>query len=230
MKFFTHKINLILLSLLFVSKISFAVLLPTNPITITKPSNGSICEALAIGGTAPAWTTLNALVLNENENNNFAKNKTGTIILTAPTGWWFNTAATLTVTGMSADFISFTAVVTNSATITLSWQTANATQSFMDVISIAGVQVQATSVNSADGPIYASGTTGTIPNTFVTGVQGTGLAFADLSLIHVANAGGYQNICITTATMAANNPAPGTGTWTFVSGPVTPVLSSTTLL
>jgi hypothetical protein len=226
MKLFTNKIHLITILLVLISKIGFAA---GGTISTTKPSNGSICQALAIGGTAPAWTTLNPLVLNENANGNFAKNKLGTIILSAPTGWSFNTATTLTVTGMSADFISFTAVVTNSTTITLSWKTTNSTQSTSDVISIAGVQVQATSVNSANGPIYASGTSGTIPTTLVTGTQGIGLAFADLSLIHIADGGAYQTICSTTATMAGNDPAPGTGTWAFVSGPVTPIITTTTL-
>ena len=49
-----------------------------------------------------------------------------------------------------------------------------------------------------------------------------------------ANAGIDQNICGLTTTMAGNNPAPGTGLWTLVSGPgtaafVNPVIRNTSV-
>ncbi|HYG53541.1 MAG TPA: hypothetical protein VD905_21785, partial [Flavobacteriales bacterium] len=43
-----------------------------------------------------------------------------------------------------------------------------------------------------------------------------------------ANAGTDQTVCAATATMAGNVPTVGTGTWTFVSGPATPTITTPT--
>ena len=76
-----------------------------------------------------------------------------------------------------------------------------------------------------------------IPGTYIfrwTIVNGTCTSTADVTIIIAAGptpavAGPNQNLCLaTTATMAANTPVIGTGIWTFVSGPNTPVITTAT--
>ncbi|HLP13747.1 MAG TPA: T9SS type A sorting domain-containing protein [Flavobacteriales bacterium] len=43
-----------------------------------------------------------------------------------------------------------------------------------------------------------------------------------------SNAGADQTVCAATCTMAGNVPTTGTGTWTFVSGPATPTITTPT--
>ena len=50
-------------------------------VTITKPTNGtSICSFTAVGGGAPAYTTLGNIVITEGTTGDFKKNKTGKIL------------------------------------------------------------------------------------------------------------------------------------------------------
>ncbi|MBK7175125.1 MAG: hypothetical protein IPH84_18330 [Bacteroidales bacterium] len=45
----------------------------------------------------------------------------------------------------------------------------------------------------------------------------------------VSNAGAAQNLCnVTNTTLAGNDPTPGTGLWTLVSGPNTPAITTPT--
>lgn len=94
------------------------------------------------------------------------------------------------------------------------------------------------------GPAGGAISSATNPNTTITGLtagtyvyqwtitSGTCPASTDQVTITVnappttANAGVDQSICSTTATMAGNTPTSGTGAWTFVSGPVTPVITT----
>ena len=80
--------------------------------------------------------------------------------------------------------------------------------------------------------------TGMIPGTYIfrwTVVNGSCTSTADVTIIIAAGptpavAGPNQNLCLATAaTMAANTPVIGTGTWTFVSGPNTPVITNAAL-
>lgn len=49
------------------------------------------------------------------------------------------------------------------------------------------------------------------------------------SLSTISNAGPDQNLCnVTSTTLAGNSPGPGTGVWTFVSGPNSPVITAAT--
>ncbi|MCD6020016.1 MAG: choice-of-anchor domain [Bacteroidetes bacterium] len=198
----------------------------TNSLTTT------VCPSKAVDGTAPGWTTISNMTLTETAKNDFRKSKTGTIILSAPTGWYFNTAVVPTLSGVSADFISMTIAMTNSTTITISFQTFTITPAVFDVITISGLQVQALSMLSAAGPIYCSGTTGFVPIGLISGVQGTGFTFANLNQYPYSNAGSNQVICANNTVMLANNPAPGTGAWTVLSGAATitsPTLYNTTV-
>ena len=195
---------------------SFAVL------TITTPT-GQVCVNKAVDGSSPGWTTLGNIVITESANNDFKKNKTASFVLTAPAGWQFNTAAAVSVTGFSAaDFISFSCVVTNNTTLTFSWRTQNINMSVKDVITISGIQYQALTTTSLDGPIYCSAVNTATPNLITAGTQTTGTMFGYLSQVSpAANAGPYQTICGTSVTMAGNSPTFFTsGNWTFVSGPV----------
>ena len=76
--------------------------------------------------------------------------------------------------------------------------------------------------------------TGMIPGTYVfkwSVVSGTCTSTANVTIIIAAGptpsvAGPNQNLCLaTTATLAANTPAIGTGAWAFVSGPNTPTIT-----
>jgi hypothetical protein len=63
--------------------------------TTTTPATGgsSISADLAQNGVAPAFATLGSVVISEASNNDFKVS--GTLIMTAPSGWRFNTAAAI---------------------------------------------------------------------------------------------------------------------------------------
>jgi hypothetical protein len=61
--------------------------------TTTTPASGgtSVSADWAQNGIAPAFSTLGSVVIAEASNNDFKTS--GTLVLTAPSGWRFNTAA-----------------------------------------------------------------------------------------------------------------------------------------
>jgi PKD repeat protein len=93
------------------------------------------------------------------------------------------------------------------------------------------------------GPNIPTITTPNNPNTTITGmiagtyvfrwtiVNGSCTSTSDVTIVIAAGpttsvAGPAQNICLANvATLAANTPAIGTGIWTFVSGPNTPIIT-----
>lgn len=181
-----------------------------------------ICPSKAVDGSAPGFSTISNITLSETQTNNFRKSKTGTIILSSPTGWFFNTAAVPTLSyPATVDIISMTIAMTNSTTITISFQTFTNTPVDVNVFTFSGIQVQASSMLSASGSIYCSAQTGFNPIGLVAGVPGTGASFAILSQYPYSQAGVNQIICGNSTTMAANNPAPGTGLWTLLGGTAT---------
>jgi gliding motility-associated-like protein/fimbrial isopeptide formation D2 family protein len=96
------------------------------------------------------------------------------------------------------------------------------------------------------GPNLPSFTSNHSPNTTVTGlIPGTytfawtistgcnsttdTVTISNAALPTTANAGSNQSLCnVTTATFAGNTPAAGTGTWSLVSGPNSPTITSPT--
>jgi uncharacterized repeat protein (TIGR01451 family) len=115
--------------------------------TTTAPATGgsSISADLAQNGTAPAFTTLGSVVISESSNNDFKVS--GTLILTAPSGWRFNPAAAITAVpgkvggGSTAIDISASVGAITASSITVNI-TVNATAR-LDNLTISGIQVQA---------------------------------------------------------------------------------------
>src|SRR5204862_5905404 len=105
----------------------------------------SISADLAQNGSAPAFTTLGSVVISEANNNDFKVS--GTLILTAPSGWRFNTAAAISATpgkvggGSTPIDISASvgAVTASSITINITVSAANR----LDNLTLSGIQVQA---------------------------------------------------------------------------------------
>ena len=82
---------------------------------------------------------------------------------------------------------------------------------------------------------YNSTVIGTEPGTYtfqwtITNVCGSSSSNVNITINDIPTqpiAGAYQNICNgTSATLAGNSPTTGTGTWTLVSGPNSPVITS----
>jgi uncharacterized protein YjdB len=149
-------------------------------VAVTAASNGiNICSNKALGGTAPAFTTLSTITIAEGANGDISGasgGTTNTIVINAPGGWQFNNTALPSfsfVTG--ANITSVTGSITSS-TLTV-YITANNTNN-SDQVFINGLQVQATSATSVGGNIYASSVSGVAG--IATGVTGTN--FATLSL------------------------------------------------
>ncbi|MES2566449.1 MAG: T9SS type A sorting domain-containing protein [Bacteroidota bacterium] len=193
-----------------------------SQVAITSPT-ANVCSSKAVDGSAPGWTTLGNIDILEGNKADFPK-KTGSVTLSAPTGWLFNTSSTITITFVANNLSSVGLVSLTSGALTFTW-TAGGTNTAGDRITIAGLQVQASAMASADGPIYCSTSTQAIVG-LTAGIQGTGSQLGYCSQIKDAEAGSYQTICSNVATMAANNPAPGTGSWTFISGPAAAAITA----
>jgi len=164
----------------------FSPALVRGDVVITAPVNGStICSYTAANGSAPAWTTLGSIIITEGATTDFPKNKSSkTITLTAPSGWVFNTGVTPGIAAAAGQDISaITLAVTNSTTLTITWTTPNAGgDDGTDIITITGLQVQASTTASTAGPIYCSALSQTVAG-LAAGTQVTGTAFAGLALI-----------------------------------------------
>lgn len=155
-------------------------------VAITKPTNGtSICSFTAVGGSAPAFTTLGNIVITEGNKKDFKKGTSNAeIIISVPTGWHFNSNQNPNTVSVSysspTDFISFSCFSITNNSITFRWTTKAAPNGDdnMDVITISGIQVQATSTSSAAGSITYSNYSGQK----VKGLDLNTTTFADLAL------------------------------------------------
>jgi len=114
--------------------------------TTTPASGGSSNSAdLAQNGVASAFTTLGSVVITEAANNDFKTS--GTLVLSAPSGWQFNPAAAVSATpgkvggGATSIDISASVGAITASTITINI-TVNATAR-LDNLTISGIQVQA---------------------------------------------------------------------------------------
>lgn len=128
-------------------------------ITVTPATNGTgICANLAIGGTTPGFTTLGTITVAEGAVGDIT---TGfrTLVINAPAGWQFNTGAAPTINFTPGRNITFAVNGGFTATqLTIFVNVSAAT--LLDAITIAGLQVQATSTGAAAGNIRASSATG----------------------------------------------------------------------
>lgn len=152
--------------------------------TTTAATGGANVSAdLAQNGIAPAFTTLGSIVIAENANNDFKTS--GTLVLTAPSGWQFNAAAAVTATpgkvggGSTPNDISASigAITASSITINI---TVSATAR-LDNLTISGIQVRASeggALPTAGNVLRASANPGTAT---IVGVTNDVTNFASLS-------------------------------------------------
>ena len=149
-----------------------------SAVVITQGNGGAnICSSKAVGGIAPAYTTLSNIVITEGLISDLSGPGTDVLVLNAPTGWQFNTGTPPTITYITGSNITSTPVFTITATsITINISTNGTNGS--DQFSINGLQVQATSTSAAAGYIYPSSAVGIAGIT--TGSSGTD--FGNLSL------------------------------------------------
>lgn len=148
-------------------------------VNINPASGGAnICSSKAIGGSAPAYTTLGNITVTETANADLSGPATDILVLSAPAGWQFNTAATPGVSYISGSNITGISVATITATSLTINITTNGTNG-SDQFTISGLQVQATSASSGNGNIYPSSVVGIAGLT--TGTGGTN--FGSMSLM-----------------------------------------------
>jgi len=126
--------------------LAFGAMTAAATTTTTPASGGSNVSAdRAQNGAAPAFTTLGSVVISEAANNDFKTS--GTLVLTAPSGWAFNPAAAVTATpgkvggGTTPVDISASVGAITASTITINI-TVNATAR-LDNLTLSGIQVQA---------------------------------------------------------------------------------------
>jgi len=153
--------------------------------TTTTPASGgtNVSADLAQNGVTPAFTTLGSIVINEAKNNDFSAS--GTLILTAPSGWQFNTAAAISATpgkvggGSTPNDISASVGAVTASTITINITVVAAAR--LDNLTISGIQVQAAEggILPASGNILRdSGNPGTA---VIAGVSDDATNFGSLS-------------------------------------------------
>ncbi len=125
-----------------------------------NPATGgtNICSIKAATGSAPAFTTLGTINFFETNSADITLGP-HTLVISAPTGWQFNTAATPVLNftaGRNITAITFAGMTTT--TITVNVTTSGTT--LFDGFSIANVQVQATTTGSAAGNINPTSSVG----------------------------------------------------------------------
>src|SRR5437667_518044 len=110
-------------------------------VTVTSPTGGNNISAdKALNSTnGAAFTALGNIVITEGVNTDFADGTNVTLILTLPSGWWFN-AGVGTVSFTSGRNISAASILVeiNTATVTF---TVSGTAA-LDTLTIGGLQVQ----------------------------------------------------------------------------------------
>ena len=110
-------------------------------VTVTKATGGAIITDKAANATSPLYTTLGIIKLTEGAIGDMSIGTNVTLTLTAPTGWGFNTAASITSTFTAGRDISSASVLSKTSTvITIQFTVGGITKS--DVLTISGVQVQ----------------------------------------------------------------------------------------
>lgn len=142
-------------------------------VTVTPATGGtSISADNSATATSPAWTTLGNIVITEVVKTDFAASQTNaTLIFTAPTGWTFNTGVG-SVTFAGAADITAASIGVTSSTITVTFST-DGTGNKTDVLTISGIQVQASDGANlpASAQIYRA--TGNPGSGTVTGITST---------------------------------------------------------
>ena len=178
-------------------------------IIIKTPTNGeNICSNTAANGSAPGYTVLNNIIVQEGVSSDFAFSGSGsnlTLILTAPSGWMFNSSSPVSYTFSGSNITGVSTVSLTATTLTIN--VAGQNTSGIDNFSIKGLAVEAVSTGSASGDITASSAFG------FNGITVNSSSFATLSL---------QAIVTPSVSIAASPPGTiCTGTpVTFTTAPV----------
>ena len=170
-------------------------------VTVTPAASGTgISVDTAATATTPAWTSLGAITIAENVNTDFAISQTAqTVILTAPTGFEFNSAQTPDVTGASADLSALSMGITSS-TLTLTF-TSDGTADAVDSVVIGGVtaiQVRPTG-GTPVGSVNILRTSGSPGSATVVGITNDTTNFGSLSSV----AGTMTKLGVTTEPASA---------------------------
>ncbi|HEU0010069.1 MAG TPA: hypothetical protein VFT34_09670, partial [Verrucomicrobiae bacterium] len=164
-------------------------------VSITAATGGTNISAdTAQNAASPSFTTLGNIVMTETVANDFSA--TGTLILTAPSGWRFNTSATITATGAKdsgSGGNELTAIVTSLTASNLTINIIVGGTAQINHLTISGLQVQATNGAAvpSSGNIYrATGNPGTATiNGITTTSNGSGSGGSNFgSLSQVAGA------------------------------------------
>jgi gliding motility-associated-like protein len=159
---------------LILSSISFS---GYSQVIVTPANNTTICAQTAVGGGAPACTTLGVIALTETATTDFVIGN-DQLTLVPPPGWVFCTAPLPTLAKTGGD-ITVPIIPPGGLTATSLLITFTATaQISLDQITITGLQVQPASTSAPAGSIRAS-----LPGTVgITGVTGA-TDFGDLAII-----------------------------------------------
>jgi len=214
-KYFTQLLNTVTNSSNTV-KILFAVLFMcvSNSsyanIAITQATGGTdICSNLAVNGSAPAFTTLGDIVFSESAPAEFGNNGGNwqvTVVITPPLGWQFNAATPPTLTFATGANVTAVTQLTYNANV-LQMRVQGIGNASLDVVTISGLQVQASSVTSGNGNLNVNAFMGT-----ATGLNNQNVG--NLSQLPLPISG-TRNVCIGgTVTLS---DATAAGVWSSAS-------------
>ena len=169
-------------SLFFIPVFAFA------SVTVTPAAGGSAISADTTGGS---YTSLGTITITEGDKKDFPKNQTSkTLILTAPSGFSFNTAQSAPSVTFTAtrDILSASAAVTSSSTVTVTFSTDNGNngEDALDTMVIGSstpIQIRpAAGTPLASGQLYQSTANG-----------GTAAAIVGITTTNTASGSGATN-------------------------------------
>ncbi len=150
-----HGINLFALFLLISSGVTY------SQVSVTAATGGTNLErGTCVNGHGPAYTTLGDIVILETLVADVKQSQSNaTLILTAPSNWWFNPSVGSVSTTLGDDITAISmAVDTFAITVTLTTANGNQGMNSIDEITISGIQVQSIDGNNspAEGNIIRS--------------------------------------------------------------------------
>ena len=168
----------------------------TDSVTVAHVSLNISADTAADAAT-PAWTPLGNLKVSENNKADFSAGHNLTLILKAPAGWQFNTAATPVTTFSGPEITAASTAVSDASTLTVT-ATVTDNKKASDIFTIAGIQVRPTAGQplSTGMHIYHPSTGG--GNWNINGISASsdgssGTSFGDL----IETNGGFAGYVIT---------------------------------
>jgi gliding motility-associated-like protein len=186
-----------------------------SQVIVTPANNTTICAQTAVGGGAPACTTLGVIAITETNTFDLSISPSDQLVLTPPAGWVFCTSTPPVVSwNLLGDIVTITTIPPiTSTSLTLNINV-NA-QSTLDQIKITGLMVQPSSTSAPAGSITASTSTG-----MSTGITVGVTDFGDLAIIPAPITGIVllHSLCVGD-TMVLSDATPG-GVWTSSSSAI----------